>query len=121
MDIVVKLIAEITDFDILHTSGRSNAVPRYTLNDMISLRPMEDTMEDYELMKQWFADSEVKAWVWCDSKDDPAVSIERIIEKYRPRINQSSDVHPYFILHDQIPIGFIQSYQEEEFIMGIDV
>lgn len=31
---------------------------------MISLRLMEDTMEDYTAMRNWFLEPELQEWVW---------------------------------------------------------
>ena len=40
---------------------------------MISLRLMEDTMEDYIAMRNWFLEPELQEWVWCDEKGEPPV------------------------------------------------
>ena len=59
---------------------------------MISLRLMEDTMEDYIAMRNWFLEPELQEWVWCDEKGEPPVPIERIIEKYGSRVKNPTDV-----------------------------
>ena len=38
---------------------------------------MEDTMEDYTAMRNWFLEPELKQWVWCDEKDETDVPLER--------------------------------------------
>ena len=53
---------------------------------MISLRLMEDTIEDYTAMRNWFLEPNLQEWVWCDEKGEPPVPLERIIEKYGPRV-----------------------------------
>ena len=88
---------------------------------MISLRLMEDTMEDYIAMRNWFLEPELQEWVWCDEKGEPPVSIERIIEKYGSRVKNPTDVFPYFILKDNEPIGFIQYYIHNETSIGLDM
>ena len=88
---------------------------------MISLRLMEDTMEDYIAMRNWFLEPELQEWVWCDEKGEPPVTIERIIEKYGSRVKNPTDVFPYFILKDNEPIGFIQYYIHNETSIGLDM
>jgi len=90
-------------------------------NVMISLRLMEDTMEDYTAMRDWFSEPELQAFVWCDEKGEPPVPLERIIEKYGSRIKNPTDVFPYFILKGDEPIGFIQYYIKEEAAIGLDM
>ncbi len=87
----------------------------------ITLRQMEDTMTDYELMREWFSEPELQEWVWCDEKDEAPVTIERIIEKYGSRIKNPTTVFPYFILRDQEPIGFIQYYIQDQVTIGLDM
>ena len=46
---------------------------------MISLRLMEDTMEDYTAMRNWFLEPELQEWVWHGSvKADGAVDTSKI-------------------------------------------
>lgn len=82
---------------------------------------MEDTMVDYEFMRQWFAEPELQEWVWCDKKGEPPVTIEQIIHKYGDRIKNPTTVFPYFILQDQEPIGYMQYYIQDQTIIGIDM
>lgn len=88
---------------------------------MISLRLMQDTMDDYIAMRNWFLEPELQKWVWCDEKGEPPVPLERVIEKYGPRIKNPTDVFPYFILRDNRPIGFIQYYIQDEETIGLDM
>ncbi|MCH5351968.1 MAG: GNAT family N-acetyltransferase [Acutalibacter sp.] len=88
---------------------------------MISLRLMEDTIEDYTAMRNWFLEPELQEWVWCDDKGEPSVPLERVIEKYGPRVKNPTDVFPYFILRDGEPIGFIQYYIQDETTIGLDM
>ena len=88
---------------------------------MITIRLMEDTMEDYTAMRSWFLEPELKQWVWCDEKDETDVPLERIIEKYGSRVNSLTDVFPYFILRDGESIGFIQYYIHDVQTIGLDM
>lgn len=88
---------------------------------MITLRPMEDTMDDYTAMRSWFLEPELQRWVWCDEKGEKDVPLERIIEKYGSRIRHPEDVFPYFILLAGRPIGFIQYYFANETTIGLDL
>lgn len=87
---------------------------------MISLRLMQDTMEDYIAMRNWFLEPELQEWVWCDEVGE-VPSLERIIEKYGSRVKRLTDVFPYFILRDNEPIGFIQYYIHDEKSIGLDM
>ena len=87
---------------------------------MITLRLMEDTMEDYVAMRNWFLEPELQKWVWCDEVGE-VPSLERIIEKYGSRVKSLTDVFPYFILRDNEPIGFIQYYLHDEKSIGLDM
>ena len=88
---------------------------------MISLRLMEDTMEDYRALQSWFHEPELQEFVWCDEKGEPLVSLERIIEKYGQRVKHPKDVFPYFILLDGKAIGFIQYYIQDAATIGLDM
>jgi len=91
------------------------------VNEIISLRPMRDIQDDYIAMQSWFHDPAITQWVWCDEKGEPPVSLERVIEKYRPRILAKTDVFPYFITRNGTPIGFIQYYINDEASIGLDM
>ncbi len=88
---------------------------------MITIRLMEDTIEDYTAMRNWFLEPELKEWVWCDEKGEKFVAIERIVEKYGPRVKNPTDVFPYFILKEGEPIGFIQYYIQDRTTVGLDM
>lgn len=87
----------------------------------ITLRPMQDTRADYIALQSWFHEPELCRWVWCDQKNEPPVSLERVTEKYRPRITAPTDVFPYFILKSGEPIGFIQYYIQNAASAGLDM
>lgn len=82
---------------------------------------MQDTLADYECMREWFAEPELQEWVWCDEKGEPPVPLARIEEKYGARIKVQTDVSPYFILSDGAPVGFIQYYIQDADSIGLDM
>lgn len=88
---------------------------------MIKLRPMEATRADYQAMQDWFAEPELKQFVWCDEKGEGLVPLERIEEKYGGRVKEQKNVFPYFILNDGTPIGFIQYYLQGDDAIGLDM
>ena len=88
---------------------------------MITLRPMEATRGDYQLMQHWFAEPELQEFVCCDEENEGIVPLERIEEKYGGRVKAQKDVFPFFILADGQPIGFIQYYFHAENTIGLDM
>ena len=88
---------------------------------MVSLRPMQDTLADYTALQSWFHDPGLQEWVWCDEPGEPPVSLERVMEKYGPRVKSPTDVFPWFILRNGAPIGFIQYYFSDEATVGLDM
>ena len=76
---------------------------------MISLRLMEDTMEDYAAMRNWFLEPELQEWVWCDEKGEPPVSMVQIIHQKHP------DIKELFIDPDVENIRAIRCYQNAGF------
>ena len=82
---------------------------------------MEATTADYRAMQAWFAEPELKQFVWCDEKGEGLVPPERIEEKYGGRVKAQKDVFPYFILNDGTPIGFIQYYLQGSKTIGLDM
>ena len=88
---------------------------------MITLRPMESTRADYQAMQDWFAEPELKRFVWCDEKGEPDVPLARVMEKYGQRIKHPKAVFPYFVLLNDNPIGFIQYYFAQETTVGLDM
>jgi len=109
--------AKTNRLTVMRTAKKSHRPQTET----VSLRPMEDTFEDYIALRDWFHEPELCQWVWCDEKDEPPVTLDRVMEKYRPRVITPEDVFPYFILLDGNPIGFIQYYLHDECSIGIDM
>ena len=87
---------------------------------MITIRKMEDTLSDYNHMYEWFLDTDLRKWVWCNTPDETTIELSQVIEKYRIRILNDVGVYPYFILLDGEPIGYIQ-YCFYAYSIGIDI
>lgn len=79
--------------------------------DGISIRKMEDTSFDYSLISKWLSDPEVL--FYYEGRDN-AFSIDRIKEKYSPRILGKESVTPCIIELNENPIGYVQYYYESE-------
>lgn len=91
------------------------------VNEIISLRPLKDTPEDFAALHSWFHDPEITRWVWCDERGEEPVSLERVTEKYRPRIGGADGIFPYIITANGTPIGFIQYYTARSDSIGLDM
>lgn len=61
---------------------------------------------DLPLMHRWLNEPHVKRW-WYDEGS----SYEEIEKNFMPRISGEDPTFPYLILHDDTPIGYIQSYR----------
>ncbi|WP_346913203.1 GNAT family N-acetyltransferase [Clostridium sp.] len=80
-------------------------------SEEVSIRNMEDTSFDYSLMAKWLSDPEVL--FYYEGRDN-AFNIDRIKEKYSPRILGEEFVTPCIIELNQKPIGYVQYYYENE-------
>ena len=94
------------------------------LNELI-IRRM--TRQDFPLMVRWLNDPAVLEFF-----EEPPTDIDRVIQKYGPRVDGNHYVTPWIIEYRNVPIGYIQHYQiqkhqlitygydENEKIYGID-
>ncbi|WP_346961868.1 GNAT family N-acetyltransferase [Clostridium sp.] len=80
-------------------------------SEEVSIRKMEDTSFDYSLMAKWLSDPEVL--FYYEGRDN-AFNIDRIKEKYSPRILGEEFVTPCIIELNQKPIGYVQYYYKNE-------
>lgn len=62
----------------------------------VSIRPMEDAEDDYELLSQWLIDPEVLEWVY--GRDNPQDLI-KVRDKYGPLTRGERSTTPCFILY----------------------
>jgi len=73
----------------------------------IQLREMQDDRHDYTIMAKWLSDPIILEYY--EGRDNP-FDLERIIEKYAPRVQKKSKVIPCIIEYNQQAIGYIQYY-----------
>jgi len=84
----------------------------------ISFRRM--TPDDLSLMHQWLQMPPVLEWWW----GGVAPAYAAVAEKYGPRIRGESLTQAYFILYDDRPVGYIQTYRISdypEYATAVDV
>ncbi|BCL35458.1 GNAT family N-acetyltransferase [Nostoc sp. MS1] len=73
--------------------------------DEITIRLMEDKVENYQLMAKWLSDERVLEFY--EGRDNP-FDLERIIEAYQPMVRGNDAVKPCFIYYQNITIGYLQ-------------
>jgi aminoglycoside 6'-N-acetyltransferase len=69
----------------------------------LSFRAVELT--DFPLLYSWRIASHVQQW-W-----DPPASYQALVEEMTCKIHGQVPTQPFLILHDQQPVGYIQSFQ----------
>jgi aminoglycoside 6'-N-acetyltransferase len=93
----------------------------------IAIRRMHDDEADYVLMSEWLTDERVLEFY--KGRDNP-FPLERVREKYAPRVLNRDRVVACFILRQEQPIGHMQYYpltaaeyglDEIEGVYGIDL
>lgn len=92
---------------------------------MLTFREMKDLEEDYLWMKKWLGNPEVRKWYGLDDFFN-APTLEEVKWKYKKRCLKQEEVFPYFILINQMPIGYIQyypikDYGEKKGAYGVDL
>ena len=70
----------------------------------LAFRPLATA--DLPTLHRWLSNPRVSRWYG----GSPPASLAEVAETYAPRILAESAVHPFLILHDDTPIGYIQSY-----------
>ena len=73
------------------------------ISGRISFRPLTET--DLPMLREWLERSHLQRW-WREGD----VSLEALREKYLPRIAGADAAHPFLVLLDDCPIGYIQWY-----------
>jgi len=71
------------------------------------LRRMEDTPDDYALLARWLTDPRVLA---CYEGRDNPFPLERVKQKYAPRILADEGVVPCLMQYECRPVGYLQFY-----------
>lgn len=75
------------------------------------LRRMEDSSEDYARLSRWLTDERVLAFY--EGRDNP-FSVEKVREKYAPRVLSAEGVIPCFMVYEGRPVGYLQFYRVED-------
>lgn len=83
----------------------------------LAIRLMRDTDDDYRLMSGWLNDEQVMPF-WHGR--DERFPIERIQEKYGPRVRGEAPTTPCFITVEDRPIGYIQFYRTDDWTQWRD-
>ncbi|WGV28820.1 GNAT family N-acetyltransferase [Halotia branconii] len=75
------------------------------IKDEITVRIMQDKIEDYQLMAKWLTDETVLQFY--EGKDNP-FPLDKIIENYKPMVMRDDPVIPCLVYYHNFPIGYIQ-------------
>ncbi|MBD2504536.1 GNAT family N-acetyltransferase [Anabaena azotica] len=75
--------------------------------DGITIRLMEDSLENYQLMAKWLTDERVLEFY--EGRDNP-FDLERAIATYQPMVIGNDPVKPCLIYYENIKIGYLQYY-----------
>lgn len=73
----------------------------------ITIRKMEDSDNDYQLMAKWLSDGRVLKFIYGRKKPQ---SLSQVKKKYRPRILGKENVVPCIFSFQDREIGYIQFY-----------
>jgi len=73
----------------------------------LAIRRMRDDCRDYELMAKWLTDPRVLEFY--EGRDNP-LPLDRIEEKYSPRVLGQENVAPCLLVYEDAPIGYLQFY-----------
>lgn len=82
--------------------------------DCTALRPV--TRDDLPLLAAWFADPEFVRWWGGEPK-----SRDEVARDYLGRHDGDEIVQSFIILRRDVPIGYIQAWNDEPLIGGIDI
>ncbi len=72
-----------------------------------AIRLMQDHLDDYTLLAHWLTDPSVLEYY--EGRDKP-FSLERVQQKYAPRVQHRHPAIPCFMLDTNKPIGYLQYY-----------
>ena len=76
----------------------------------ITIRKMADSLMDYTLMSTWLTDHAVLKYY--EGRDNP-YNLEKVKEKFGPRIRVDNYVIPCIIEYENLPVGYIQYYRAD--------
>ncbi|MBW4561698.1 MAG: acetyltransferase [Mojavia pulchra JT2-VF2] len=75
--------------------------------DEITIRLMQDNMQDYQLMAKWLTDEKVLEFY--EGRDNP-FPLARIVETYKPMVMGEDPVIPCLVYYHNTPIGYLQYF-----------
>lgn len=81
-------------------------------DESISVRKMEDCLDDYTIMAKWLSDPDVCEYYEGKSK---LYDLEKVKTKFAHRTRGESDVIMCIISCDNEPVGFLQFYPTEPY------
>jgi aminoglycoside 6'-N-acetyltransferase len=77
----------------------------------ITIRLMQDNIDDYRLMTKWLTDEHVLEFY---GGRDNLSSLEKIIETYKPMVIGDEAITSLLVYYSNIPIGYIQYFALNE-------
>lgn len=77
------------------------------IKDDIKIRPLQDNIEDYQLLVKWRTDEQVLKFY--GGRDYPYY-LEKVIAIYKPRILEKDPLVSCIFSHQNIEIGYLQYY-----------
>jgi aminoglycoside 6'-N-acetyltransferase len=84
------------------------------VGERTALRPV--TRDDLALLAEWFADPEFVRWWGGVPK-----SRDEVAHKYLGWHEGDEVVQSFVVLHEDVPIGYIQAWNDEPLVGGIDI
>jgi len=76
--------------------------------DQHAIRLMRDQLDDYTILAKWLTDPIVLEYY--EGRDNP-FPLERVYQKYAPRVQRLHATVPCFMLDNDKPIGYLQYYR----------
>lgn len=67
---------------------------------------------DFHLLHKWHNQAHVKQWY---DKDKDLSTLQAVVEKYNPILEENKPTQSYIILSDERPIGYIQTYRINDY------
>ena len=92
------------------TSFPANEGP-FVQSEDVSIRRMRDDTHDHLWMSSWLTDERVLEFY--EGRDNPH-DLAKVVEKFGPRARGEDSTVPCIMLHDGVPIGYIQYYPVAE-------
>jgi aminoglycoside 6'-N-acetyltransferase len=74
-------------------------------NDTITIRLMQDDLQDYQLMEKWLTDEKVLEFY--GGRDNP-YPLEKLIEEYQPLARGEDPEKPCMVSYKNVEIGYLQ-------------